>query len=140
MPDAATIAARATARHGELFADPAPFEGATKPGFLRVSRKYIGHPKAGESREAGVIPQESFTLSLSEVQPGQAGVVHADTVEEVYFVISGALTAIIEDETGGRAEVELGPLDCLSCPPNVLHGYENRSDRPVLFQVMHGKR
>jgi len=44
-----------------------------------------------------------------------------------------------EEESGRRIEVALGPWDCVSCPPGVIHGYRNDSVEPVYLQVMAGK-
>jgi hypothetical protein len=33
----------------------------------------------------------------------------------------------------------LGPWECISCPPGVIHGYQNESVEPVYFQVMLGR-
>jgi uncharacterized cupin superfamily protein len=45
----------------------------------------------------------------------------------------------LEDEAGGRAETVLGPWDCISCPANVLHGFQNVGLEPAYLQVMLGK-
>ena len=38
-----------------------------------------------------------------------------------------------------RLTRQLGPWDCVSCPPGVIHGYVNASLEPVYFQVMLGR-
>jgi oxalate decarboxylase/phosphoglucose isomerase-like protein (cupin superfamily) len=60
-------------------------------------------------------------------------------VEEVFFVLQGFLDVFVEDEDGERLWTRLGPWECVSCPPGVIHGYENRSLEPVYFQVMLGR-
>jgi oxalate decarboxylase/phosphoglucose isomerase-like protein (cupin superfamily) len=54
-------------------------------------------------------------------------------------VLRGMLTVFLEDETGQRIDVRLGPWECISCPPGVVHGYINDSLEPVYFQVMLGR-
>ena len=44
-----------------------------------------------------------------------------------------------EEDTGRRLYRKLGPWECVSCPPGVIHGYDNDSLEPVYFQVMLGK-
>jgi hypothetical protein len=44
-----------------------------------------------------------------------------------------------EDGAGGRVETVLGEWDCVSCPANVIHGYENVGLEPAYLQVMLGK-
>jgi mannose-6-phosphate isomerase-like protein (cupin superfamily) len=73
------------------------------------------------------------------VPPGQGNAPHTHEVEEVFFVLEGYLTAFIEDEAGRRVNVKLGPWECISCPPGVIHGFVNESLEPVYFQVMLGK-
>ena len=73
------------------------------------------------------------------VQPGQGNAAHTHEVEEVFFVLQGFLDVFLEDESGKRLDVRLGPWECISCPPGVVHGYENTSLEPVYFQVMLGR-
>lgn len=71
--------------------------------------------------------------------PGQGNASHTHEVEEVFFVLKGHLTAFLEDEAGRRVNVNLGPWECISCPPGVIHGFVNEGPEPVYFQVMLGK-
>jgi len=58
----------------------------------------------------------------------------------VFFVLKGHLKVFFEDEVSGRqVHLTLGPWECVSCPPGVVHGYINDSLEPVYFQVMLGK-
>jgi oxalate decarboxylase/phosphoglucose isomerase-like protein (cupin superfamily) len=49
------------------------------------------------------------------------------------------LDVFVEDESGRRLETRLGPWECITCPPGVIHGYDNASLEPVWFQVMLGR-
>ena len=51
------------------------------------------------------------------VEPGQGNAPHTHEVEEIFFVLRGRLTAFIEDEDGRRIDIELGPWECIACPP-----------------------
>ena len=73
------------------------------------------------------------------VEPGQGNAAHTHEVEEAFFVLKGELVAFFEDESGERVDVKLGPWDCISCPPGVVHGYENKGTEPVYFQVLLGR-
>jgi oxalate decarboxylase/phosphoglucose isomerase-like protein (cupin superfamily) len=73
------------------------------------------------------------------VQPGQGNASHTHEVEEVFFVLQGFLDVFLEDESGRRVWQRLGKWECISCPPGVIHGYENKSLEPVYFQVMLGR-
>src|SRR5438270_671462 len=54
-------------------------------------------------------------------------------------VLQGHLTAFIQDESGRRLDIRLGPWECIACPPGVIHGYINESLEPIYFQVMLGR-
>jgi len=54
-------------------------------------------------------------------------------------VLKGLLDVFVEDEDGRRLETRLGPWECITCPPGVIHGYDNNSLEPVWFQVMLGR-
>ncbi len=73
------------------------------------------------------------------VEPGQGNAAHTHEVEEVFFVLQGFLDVFLQDETGREVTHRLGPWECISCPPGVVHGYVNASLEPVYFQVMLGK-
>jgi len=86
-----------------------------------------------------VIPAEHFTLSIMFVPVGQGNAAHTHEVEEVFFVLQGKVLVFLEDESGSRAETVLGPWDCISCPANVIHGFQNVGLEPAYLQVMLGK-
>lgn len=133
------IAARFTARFRDRTADWYAFEDAKIEGFRRAQHRFIGAGGSGKHGDASVIPPRAFTLSVMYVPPGQGNAAHTHEVEEVFFVLQGYLTAFFVDDQGRRADVKLGPWECVSCPPGVVHGYQNESLDPVYFQVMLGK-
>jgi len=127
------IERRFVARFRDRKADWNAFEDARHDGYRRAQHRFIG---AGGSN---VIPPRGFTLSIMFVPPGQGNAAHTHEVEEIFFVLQGHLTAFIEDESGKRIDVVLGPWECIACPPGVIHGYVNNSLEPVYFQVMLGR-
>jgi len=133
------IAVRYVARFSDRKADWAAFEDAKIDGYRRAQHRFIGAGGSGKHDAAGFIPARGFTLSIMYVEPGQGNASHTHEVEEVFFVLRGYLTAFIEDESGKRLEIVLGPWECISCPPGVIHGYVNKGLEPVYFQVMLGK-
>jgi oxalate decarboxylase/phosphoglucose isomerase-like protein (cupin superfamily) len=133
------IAERYTARFRDRRADWQAFEDAKLEGFRRAQHRFIGAGGSGKHDDPTVIPPGAFTLSVMYVPPGQGNAAHTHEVEEVFFVLQGYLTAFVEDESGHRVDVKLGPWECIACPPGVIHGYQNDSLEPVYFQVMLGK-
>jgi mannose-6-phosphate isomerase-like protein (cupin superfamily) len=133
------IAARHVARFRDRKADWAAFEDAKVEGYKRAQHRFIGAGGSGKHGDAAAIPPRGFTLSIMYVEPGQGNAPHTHEVEEVFFVLQGYLTAFLQDETGRRLDVRLGPWECISCPPGVIHGYINESLEPVYFQVMLGR-
>ena len=133
------IAARYVGRFRDRKADWAAFEDAKIEGYKRAQHRFIGAGGSGKYGDASVIPPRGFTLSIMYVEPGQGNAAHTHEVEEVFFVLQGYLTAFIEDESGRRLDIKLGPWECIACPPGVIHGYTNESLEPVYFQVMVGR-
>ena len=133
------IAARYVARFRDRKADWAAFEDARIEGFKRAQHRFIGAGGSGKHGDAAVIPPRGFTLSIMYVEPGQGNAAHTHEVEEVFFVLEGHRTAFIQDESGRRLDIRLGPWECIACPPGVIHGYINESLEPVYFQVMLGR-
>ena len=73
------------------------------------------------------------------VEPNQGNAAHTHEVEEVFFVLKGFLDVFLEDESGKQVWTRLGEWECISFPPGVIHGYQNKSLEPVYFQVMLGR-
>jgi mannose-6-phosphate isomerase-like protein (cupin superfamily) len=133
------IANRYVARFKDRKADWNAFEDAKIEGYKRAQHRFIGAGGSGKHGEATAIPPRGFTLSVMYVQPGQGNAAHTHEVEEVFFVLQGYLKVFLEDESGKRVDVTLGPWECICCPPGVIHGYVNDSLEPVYFQVMLGR-
>ena len=114
------------------------FADARVEGYRRAQHRYIGAGASGKA-DASVIPAEHFTLSVMFVPPGPGNAPHTHEVEEVFFVLEGKVRVFIQDERGARAEAVLGRWDCVSCPANVVHGFENVGLEPASLQVMLGK-
>jgi mannose-6-phosphate isomerase-like protein (cupin superfamily) len=133
------LSARFIARFKDRKPDWNAFEDAKIEGFKRAQHRFIGAGGSGKHGDQTVIPPRAFTLSIMFVQPGQGNAAHTHEVEEVFFVLQGFLDVFFEDETGRQVTHRLGPWECVSCPPGVVHGYVNASLEPVYFQVMLGK-
>ena len=48
------------------------------------------------------------------------------------------LTVFFEDRAGKQVAAQLGKWEMVSCPPGILHGFENRSEADVYMQTMIG--
>lgn len=132
------LLARRIARFVDRRPDWDAFADARVEGYRRAQHRYIGSGASGKA-DASVVPAEHFTLSVMFVPPGQGNAPHTHEVEEVFFVLDGKVRVFVEDETGARAEAVLGRWDCVSCPANVVHGFENVGLEPAYLQVMLGK-
>lgn len=130
---------RYVGRFADRKADWAAFEDAKIEGFKRAQHRFIGAGGSGKHNDVNVIPAGNFTLSIMYVEPGQGNAAHTHEVEEVFFVLKGFLDVFVQDEDGRKLTKRLGPWECISCPPGVIHGYENNSLEPVYFQVMLGR-
>jgi mannose-6-phosphate isomerase-like protein (cupin superfamily) len=133
------ILARYVARFRDRKPDWAAFADAAIEGYKRAQHRFIGGGGSGKHGDPDAIPARGFTLSIMYVEPGQGNAAHTHEVEEVFFVLKGLLTVFLEDDAGNRRTVRLGPWECISCPPGVVHGYINDSLEPVYFQVMLGR-
>lgn len=132
------IMARYVGRFAEKTGDWAAFEDAKIEGYRRAQHRFIGAGGSGKHGDPSAIPARGFTLSIMYVPPGQGNAPHTHEVEEVFFVLKGHLAVFVEDENGRRLTRNLGPWECIACPPGVIHGYQNESLEPVYFQVMLG--
>src|ERR1700730_14443579 len=113
---------RRIARFTDRVADWDAFTDARVEGFRRAQHRFIGAGASGKG-DTKAIPAEHFTLSIMYVPPGQGNAAHTHPVEEAFFVLQGYLSVFVEDESGRRLSRSLGPWECISCPPGVIHGY-----------------
>ncbi|MGM0562562.1 MAG: cupin domain-containing protein [Pseudomonadota bacterium] len=130
---------RYVARFSNRVPDWEAFEDAKVEGYKRAQHRFIGGGGSGKHEDPNSIPSRGFTLSIMYVNPGQGNAPHTHEVEEVFFVLQGFLDVFVQDENGEQKWTRLGPWECISCPPGVIHGYENTSLEPVYFQVMLGR-
>jgi len=129
---------RQVARFVDRTPDWDAFADARVEGFRRAQHRFIGSGASGKA-DAAAIPAEHFTLSVMFVPPGQGNAAHTHEVEEVFFVLQGKVRVFFQDAAGQRADAVLGPWDCVSCPANVIHGFQNVGLEPAYLQVMLGR-
>src|ERR1700752_987010 len=133
------IMQRYVGRFADKKADWAAFEDAKIEGYRRAQHRFIGAGGSGKHADPDVIPARGFTLSVMYVPPGQGNAPHTHEVEEVFFVLEGKLLVFFQDEHGERAEAVLGRWDCVACPADVIHGFQNVGLEGAYLQVMLGK-
>jgi mannose-6-phosphate isomerase-like protein (cupin superfamily) len=132
------LLARQVARFVDRVPDWDAFADARVEGYRRAQHRFIGAGASGKT-DGRFIAADHFTLSIMFVPPEQGNAAHTHEVEEVFFILRGRVKVFFEDEAGSRVETVLGPWDCVSCPANVVHGYENVGLEPAYLQVMLGK-
>jgi len=132
------LLSRRVARFVDRVADWDAFADARVDGYRRAQHRFIGAGASGKE-DLRAIPAEHFTLSIMFVPPGQGNAAHQHEVEEVFFVLQGKVRVFFQDGDGRRVETVLGPWDCVSCPAEVLHGFENVGLEPAYLQVMLGR-
>ncbi|MES3516352.1 MAG: cupin domain-containing protein [Natronomonas sp.] len=70
---------------------------------------------------------EKASMKSWRIEPGATLPPHRHEHEQIGYLISGTLTAILEDR-----EVRLEPGDSYVFPSEELHGAENRGDEPAV--------
>ena len=131
------IGERYVARFATRRGDWNAFADAKISGYKRAQHRFIGNTSG--KPDMNIIPVGAFTLTIMYVPPGEGNAPHTHEVEEAFFVLQGNITVFLEDESGNRKDIDLGPWDCISCPAGVIHGYHNNGVVPAFLQVMVGK-
>ena len=108
------------ARWTDRIADWDAFADARVDGYRRAQHRFVGYGGSGK-----------VTLSIMFVPPGQGNAAHTHEVEEIFFILRGKVRVFFEDGAGHRVETVLGEWDCVSCPADVIHGYENVGLEPA---------
>ncbi|WP_134702453.1 cupin domain-containing protein [Ammoniphilus sp. YIM 78166] len=115
------------------------FQEEVDPTYRRAQKRYIGRG-ATANNDSNVIAASNFTLSTMVLPAGCVGPLHLhDDVEEVFFVLKGKVTALIQQDSYSEIhEISLGERDCISSPPGVYRGIRNDGDEEALMLVMLG--
>jgi len=138
MSDLDDLLRRQVGRFVDKKPDWDAFADARVDGYRRAQHRFIGAGGSGKHGNTDFIPAGAFTLSIMFVPVGQGNAAHTHEVEEIFFILDGKVKVFFEDGAGKRAEAVLGKWDCISCPANVIHGYENVGLEPAYLQVMLG--
>ena len=108
-------------------------------GYRRAQHRFIGYGASGKT-DGRYIPAEHFTLSVMFVPPGQGNAAHTGTRSKRSSSSCGQGEGLLRGRApASSVEAVLGQWDCVSCPANVIHGYENVGLEPAYLQVMLGK-
>jgi mannose-6-phosphate isomerase-like protein (cupin superfamily) len=115
-------------RFAELGAHESPYHPIDMQ-LARYDRKrysVIGRP----SEQAGAVAQgrqvKEFSVVYIKCEPGKGIGAHGHATSEVFIVMSGRWKIV--GGAAGEHEVELGPWDVISVPPDLMHGAVNVSD------------
>ncbi|MFC7395171.1 cupin domain-containing protein [Scopulibacillus cellulosilyticus] len=118
--------------------DVLSFQEKVDPKYRRAQIRYVGGGGTGQHNDQNVIKADHFTLSTMQLPAGSEGPLHLHhDVEEVFFVIKGKITAIVENE-GETFEIPLETRDCIWSPPGYYRGVRNDGDEDALMLVMLG--
>lgn len=115
-------------RFGELAAHESPYHPLDMqlPRYDRKRYSVIGRP----SEQAGAVASgrqvKEFSVVYIRCEPGKGIGAHGHATSEVFIVMSGRWK--ITGGAAGEHEVELGPWDVISVPPDLMHGAVNVSD------------
>lgn len=127
-------------RYGAKVLDWEPFarQGELDPMYRRAHVRMVGASITGKHHEPGTVTADHFTLSVMMMPPGGVAPSHAHEVEEVFFVVSGAVTAWWEHDDGTILETVLREREMICSPAGVMHGLRNHTDSEALVQVVIG--
>ena len=114
------------------------FQAKVDPKYRRAQMRYVGGGGTGAHDDPNMIKAEHFTLSTMILPPGNEGPLHLHTdVEEIFFVLEGALTCIWGD---GKSEIErkLAPRDMVWIPAGIWRGVRNDGSTDAVFLTLLG--
>ena len=114
------------------------FQADYDPKYRRAQMRYMGTGGTGVAADGNTVPASHFTFSTMVIPAGHIGPSHIHyDVEEVFFVMRGAMKVICEKD-GERWETVVGERDLISVPPGVYREEHNIGDEDALMCVMLG--
>ena len=114
------------------------FQADYDPKYRRAQMRYVGTGGTGVAQDGNSVAAAHFTFSTMVIPAGHVGPSHIHyDVEEVFFVMRGAMKVICEKD-GERWETVVGERDLISVPPGVYREEHNIGDEDALMCVMLG--
>ena len=102
--------------------------------------RYIGTGGTGVAADSNTIPAEHFTFSTMVLPSKCEGPLHLhDDVEEVFFMLKGQITLMIQDGDN-YTETVLRERDLISVPPGIYRGLFYHGEEEALMCVMLGAK
>ena len=118
--------------------DALKFQADYDPKYRRAQMRYVGTGGTGVAADGNTVPAAHFTFSTMVIPAGHIGPSHIHyDVEEIFFIIRGAMKVICEKE-GVRWETVVRDRDLISVPPGVYREEHNIGDEDCLMCVMLG--
>ena len=109
------------------------------PGFKRDIYSIIGRGVSeDENTRPAIIDSSGFNIAYVGAAPGNGSAMHTHPEIEVFIPFSGQW-AIYWNEGDAMEEIVIGPMDCISVPPNVMRSFRNvGSDYGHLIAIIGG--
>ncbi|MFT2950667.1 cupin domain-containing protein, partial [Klebsiella pneumoniae] len=100
--------------------------------------RYIGTGATGVASDTNTVQADHFTFSTMVLPSKCEGPLHLhDDVEEVFFMLKGQITLMIQDGDN-YTETVLRERDLISVPPGIYRGLFNHGEEEALMCVMLG--
>lgn len=114
------------------------FQADFDPKYRRAQMRYIGTGATGVAADGNTVPAENFTFSTMVLPAKCEGPLHLhDDVEEVFFMLKGYITLMVQDGDG-YYETVLNERDLISVPAGIYRGLFNHGEEEALMCVMLG--
>ncbi|KFA84557.1 cupin domain-containing protein [Enterobacter sp. EGD-HP1] len=114
------------------------FQADFDPKYRRAQMRYIGTGATGVANDTNTVQADHFTFSTMVLPSKCEGPLHLhDDVEEVFFMLKGQITLMIQDGDN-YTETVLRERDLISVPPGIYRGLFNHGEEEALMCVMLG--
>ena len=114
------------------------FQADYDPKNRRAQMRYIGTGATGVANDTNTVQADHFTFSTMVLPSKCEGPLHLhDDVEEVFFMLKGQITLMIQDGDN-YTETVLRERDLISVPPGIYRGLFNHGEEEALMCVMLG--
>ena len=114
------------------------FQTQVDPKYGRAQMRYIGTGATGVANDTNTVQADHFTFSTMVLPSKCEGPLHLhDDVEEVFFMLKGQITLMIQDGDN-YTETVLRERDLISVPPGIYRGLFNHGEEEALMCVMLG--
>ena len=136
IPNVADMEKQNIARFDRMKPFKAFFLDTAVPAYQRDIYNIIGKAASEDpNAKPAITGIDGVSMNYAATDPGKGSGLHSHPVTEIFIPFNSRWSIFWGDN--GEHKVEIGPMDCVAVPPNVMRGFLNiGTERGILMAIL----